>query len=239
MDMVLYEKPVRIELVGYNLFVNGNQHPCSTRTVRELKKTLVSYPDELADMDVYYMYRNVYKHGDVRLDITVIPPLALGEESSKTHGHYHPGSEDGFAYPEIYQVLAGSAVFLLQKKNRNGSVDVIIVDAREKDVVLIPPGYGHVTANSGEGILVLSNLVYDRFESLYDEYDENRGAAYYYLKGGGMSQNTNYIVQRSERLPAGELNSRYKFSCGDLLAEFHADPGKFAFLSKPGLFFKR
>jgi glucose-6-phosphate isomerase len=150
--------------------------------------------------DMYYMYRNVCKKDDIRFDITAIPALEVKGECAKTHGHYHPGSEEGLAYPEVYQVLYGSAVFIMQKRNRNGSVDVMIVDAKEKDVVLLPAGYGHVSVNSGEDMLVLGNVVYDRFSSLYDDYDENQGAAYYYLKGGELVQNSNYIVQRNERI---------------------------------------
>jgi len=236
--MLLCEKPVKIELLEYNLFVNGTQHPRSTRLLREMKKTLIGYSPEDGNMEAYYMYRSVYKNGDLRFDITVIPPLRFGEENAKTHGHYHPGSEDGMGYPEIYQVLHGSALFILQKKNRNGSVDVMLVRADEKDVVLLPPGYGHVTVNRGEEALVLANLVYDRFESIYTDYDEHQGAAYYYLNGS-ITQNSNYVVRKSESLPAKELNARHGFRCTDLLAEFHAEPAKFAFLAKPGLIFKQ
>jgi glucose-6-phosphate isomerase len=238
MDTVLYEKPLKIELLGSELFVNGGRHPHSVRTMGQMKKTMMGYKEYAANLDMYYMYRSVYKVGEVRFDITVIPPLDIEGECAKTHGHYHPVSDDGLEYPEVYQVLRGGAVFILQRKNSNGSVDAMVVHAREKEVVLLPPGWGHVTVNDGEVPLVLANLVSDRFESLYDEYDENRGAAYYYLRGGEVQQNQNYIIRRSENLDAAALNSRYGFASRDLLSEFHSDPGKFGFLGSPRKMFK-
>ena len=240
MKIVLYEKPVKIELVENELLVNGNKHPKSVRTVDQMRKTLMMrYPEELENFDVYYMYRDVYKQNDTRLDITVIPFRPLGEEYPKTHGHYHPKSEDGMAYPEVYQVLNGSALFILQKKNRNGSMDVSIVDAKAKDVVLLPPSYGHNTINNGKETLILSNLVYGRLTPLYDDYERNRGGAYYYLKGGTIAQNSNYVVERNERLSAAELNQRYDFQCTDLLTDISENPEKFRFLKKPSLFFRK
>src|SRR4030095_2868214 len=167
MDIVLYDKPLRLELIGNNLFVNGNQHPKSVRTLGQMKDVLMNFKDYAANIDMYYMYRSVYKNNDMRFDITLIPSLEVDGESAKTHGHYHPPSEDGLAYPEVYQVLSGSAVFVLQKKNRSGNVDAMVVTANEKDVVLLPPGWGHVSVNNSTEPLVLSNLVYDKFESLY------------------------------------------------------------------------
>lgn len=240
MDIVLYEKPLKMELTGYLLFVNGSQHPKSARTIPQMFRTLMGpiNPESLETMEVYYMYRGVFRKDGLRFDVTMIPAIPVGQECAKTHGHYHPRSEDGLAYPEVYQVLHGQAVFIMQKKNRNGSVDVSIVSAKERDVVLVPAGYGHVTVNSGREPLVLANAVYDMFESIYHEYDENRGAAYYYLKDGTIVQNGIYVVERNERVTAEELNARYKFACADLLSELHDHPQKFAFLKSPKLLFK-
>ncbi len=233
MDMIIYEKPMKIELKGDIVFVNGEKHPHESRTLEQMRPVLMG--DHEGNAEVYHMFRDVYKDNGIRYDITVIPAAEMGDECPKTHGHYHPVSDDGVEYCEIYQVLHGSALFILQKKNRNGSVDVAVVDAKEKDVVLMPPGYGHVTINKGEDTLVLANLVYSNFAPLYKEYKENRGAAYYYLKDHELAQNTNYIVHRNERLSPSELNARYGIDSKDLLVEFYADPHKFAFLEKPGM----
>ncbi len=238
MDIVLYEKPIHIELVGCNLFVEGKQHSKSVRLLGQMKKTLMRYTEGAANLEVYYMYRDVYNKNDMRFDITVIPAVEISGECAKTYGHYHPKSEDGLCYPEVYQVLEGSVVFILQKKQQDESVEVIIVHAKKGNTIILPPGYGHVSINNAEGDLVLANLVYDKFESVYDEYEDNKGAPYYYLKGGELAHNTNYIVRKTEQLSANELNRRYGFSCKDIITEFLAEPEKFAFLAKPRMMFK-
>jgi len=237
MGMALYEKPLKVELENHELIVNGTRYPRSVRTVKDLAKTLMSTSkiEERNSFDVYYMYRGLVVHSGIRFDITVMPPGPLGEEYPKTHGHYHPMSSDGVAYPEAYQVLHGRCTLLLQKRNRSGTVDVIIVEAKMGDVILIPPEYGHVTINTGKDDLVMSNLVYDKFESVYGDYSTNKGAAYYFLKNGDIVQNSNYFVNSSERMEPRDLNAKYNFSCEDLLSEFNLDPGRFLFLEKPGL----
>jgi hypothetical protein len=55
--------------------------------------------EEVADRDAYYMYgdlaltpadRETITRHQLRYDITIIPPLAMGLEFVKTYGHYHP-----------------------------------------------------------------------------------------------------------------------------------------------------
>lgn len=237
MNITLYEKPLHIELIGNKLFVNGNEHPKSVRKAKDLVGTLVDGKIE-RDFDAYYMYRDIYKAEGMRFDITVIPAGSLGSECPKTFGHYHPKSSDEFEYAEVYQVLHGKALFILQKKNSDGSVNVTMVDAEKGDVLLFPPGYGHVSINKGEEELILSNLVYTHFDSEYNYFKENQGAAYYYLKNGEIKQNDNYVVHENERISSKELNERYGFSCNDLLQEFYTSPHKFAFLEKPGILLK-
>ncbi|MBU0532753.1 glucose-6-phosphate isomerase [Candidatus Micrarchaeota archaeon] len=236
MEITLYESPLRIELRNNTLFVNGKQHPRAVRKTNDLLKTLAT-EDAGGNLDIYYMFRNICTCDDIRFDITVIPAGEIGTEFPKTFGHHHPKSTSGVDYPEVYQVLHGKAFFILQKKNQNKSVDVVLIDAKEKDILIIPPGYGHVSINNGTEDLVLSNLVYDKFSSIYDSHNENKGAAYYYLRDGEIKQNTNYIVHKNEHITAREWTKRYEFSCNDLLVEFYENPKKFAFLVKPEILF--
>jgi len=116
--------------------------------------------------DLYYMFRDLAKNDSdlevikahhLRYDITAIPPRMLGSEFTKTVGHYHPkipGAD--VSYPEIYQVLEGSAIYLLQKAESGDEdivLDVAVVSAEKGDLVLIPPEYGHVTINAAETTL--------------------------------------------------------------------------------------
>ena len=122
----------------------------------------------------------------LRYDITVIPPRDLCGEHVKTKGHYHPDNAAGTGYPELYEVLDGTAQFLLQSRPLD---DVILVHADTGARVIIPPGYGHITINPSPGVtLVLANLVSTAFESDYGEYESRHGAAYYVMRDGRISQ---------------------------------------------------
>lgn len=235
--MILYKDPLRIELEEYVLLVNGTFHPPAIRHARDMYDVLADrycLPDP--QQELYYMFRDVYRQETLRYDITLIPPIRYGKEYAKTYGHYHPPATDGQGYPEVYQVLGGEAVFLYQKKNPDESVSVQIVKGAAGDVVLIPPDYGHVSANIGSGPLICGNVVSSGFESDYREYRKNRGAAVYYTTEG-VVQNTSYLIRDIGHAQAQDINRQYGFACQDLLQEFHANPKKFGFLEKPGLMF--
>ena len=80
---------------------------------------------------LYYMYRGIKEDGDLRYDITIIPAKMLGMEFNKTKGHYHPES-----YGELYIVLEGEAIYLLQKLDQEGEIeDVYMVEAQKGEDV--------------------------------------------------------------------------------------------------------
>jgi glucose-6-phosphate isomerase len=126
----------------------------------------------------------------LRYDITVIPPRSLCGEWVKTKGHYHPANPAGLGYPEIYEVLGGTAHYLLQSASLD---DVVLIRASAGDIVLVPPGYGHVSINpSPDTPLAMANIVSTAFESTYREYERLRGAAYYELCTGMLVKNPAY-----------------------------------------------
>ncbi|WP_456468010.1 glucose-6-phosphate isomerase family protein [Archaeoglobus sp.] len=156
-------------------------------------KPVLAFPDKLKeDFDAYYMFRDSYKNEEdrkkievagLRYDYTVIPPNSIGGEYIKTYGHYHPEVADGTTYPEVYQVLKGEAIFLIQKREDDKIVDVLAVIAKEGDVVIVPPNYGHVTINPTDKELITANWVCRDFKSIYGPYTEKRGGCYYYING--------------------------------------------------------
>ncbi|MFH1221578.1 MAG: glucose-6-phosphate isomerase family protein [Candidatus Micrarchaeota archaeon] len=231
--MNIYEKPFRIEIDGTKLVVDGRTFVPAVRTFKDLLPVLMEEPDK--DGEAYYMYREVYKVGSLRYDITLIPRWQLKSEFAKTYGHCHPIAEKTLTYPEVYQVLDGEAIFLLQKELRDGSFSVSTVEAKKGDVLLIPPNFCHTTVNPGAGPLLLANIVSDAFTPDYSFYKRNHGAAYYYTGEKIFRQNASYMITKNERVHVAEINLRYGFQCRDLLAEFYASPDKFAFLNKPSL----
>lgn len=236
--MIFYESPLKIEFTHDGLVVDGKKKDYSARMLSELKEVLMEPVPFKEDKPIYLMYRDVYNSQDIRFDITVIASRILGKEYARTYGHHHPFAEKDLTYPEIYQVLFGNASFILQKESKDGSSEVIIISAAEKDILLIPPGYGHVTINPNmEEPLFLANLVSTKFQSSYEKYKENQGPAVYYTEDG-LIQNTNYIIKNIERTKTKDLNQKYGFVCSDMLKEFTEGPDKFEFLNKPSLLFK-
>lgn len=159
----------------------------SAPDVRRLKDIIkVIYDKEwlkTADLEseLYYMYRGVEEKDKIRYDITVIPGKMLGKEFNKTKGHFHVGK-----YGEVYTVLEGKAIYLMQKEG-----DVYAVKAEKGDVIIIPPFYGHVTINPSDKELKMANWISTDCQSDYLPYEEKEGAAYYFTKQGWI-KNENY-----------------------------------------------
>ncbi|MFA6049204.1 MAG: glucose-6-phosphate isomerase family protein [Candidatus Micrarchaeia archaeon] len=203
-------------------------------------------------LELYYMHRGVIRKEDadlfqknaIRYDVTIIPPKMLGREFNKTAGHYHPQASLGKSFPELYQVLAGEANYLLQKrvvragKDVGGEIeDAVLVCAKEGDAVLVPPNYGHVTANPSKNeTLVMANLVECNFKSDYAPYKALGGAAYFELSSGDFFKNPNYekvppLRARPARLfePTAEAGITNE----SIYAQFLENPQKFKFLKTP------
>ena len=147
---------------------------------------------------VYFMYRDLARSEEdrrwlndarLRYDITVIPPMVLCGEYVKTKGHYHPDNPQGTGYPEIYEIIEGSAEYLLQDKSLS---DTVVISAGKGDIILIPPGYGHITINPGNTTLVMANIVSTAFSSIYSDYEDLQGGVYYRMKKVGYVKNQRY-----------------------------------------------
>lgn len=167
------------------------------RQVRDMRGVLAA-PDCRETGPLYYMYRDLaltpadrewLACQDLRYDITTLLARNICGERVKTKGHYHPSSPSGPGFPEVYEVLSGHAHYLLQARDLS---DVVMVDAREGDIVVIPPGYGHVTINAGDSELIMANIVSCAFESEYGAYEKRRGAAYYEMADGVLIRNPAY-----------------------------------------------
>jgi glucose-6-phosphate isomerase len=149
----------------------------------------------------------------VRFDITIIPPATWGKEFAKTYGHYHGPPEK----PEIYQVLSGKVLWLMQKCDRYGNLEQFIpVEARAGEIVIMLPDYGHVSVNtSTTDPLVLANWITWHQSPVYAPFRQKHGAAYYVFNRDGephLEPNPNY------RLPRDLPTPPFRRSKGDLPA---------------------
>ncbi len=205
------------------------------RTLEWMKKVMLdsslNEPKEF-----YYMYRGIAKIEDrekfeehaIRYDITVIPPLRLGKEFNKTFGHYHPKPEGGdYSFPEVYEVLHGTAHYLLQNKG-----DVVLVEANAGDKAVMFPNYGHITINPEEDVLVMANLVYSEFKSIYGEIEEKHGGMYYETLDGWI-ENKNYEkIPEMRKMNAKEV-PEFGITEKSLYENFAKNPNLFDWLRNP------
>ncbi len=101
------------------------------RFLNEIKNVLYDrkWAKKSSNFPLYYMRRGIKEKNGLRYDITIIPPRLLGKEFVKTKGHEHFGD-----WREIYIVLEGKAIYLMQKtKNKK------VLEEVEEDKSSSPP----------------------------------------------------------------------------------------------------
>ena len=168
------------------------------RSLAELRQSLAD-PNAVGPDPAYWMYNGVARFSAAdargaynwRYDLTVLPPGRLGEEYLRTAGHYHPIPEGKTAaWPEVYEVLHGSALFLLQRVDDHlaGPLEMrveefIVLLAHAGEKAMLPPNYGHWTVNVTDGPLVVCNWICADFESHYEPAVQTRGPCCYVVAG--------------------------------------------------------
>ncbi|PIZ00225.1 glucose-6-phosphate isomerase [bacterium (Candidatus Howlettbacteria) CG_4_10_14_0_8_um_filter_40_9] len=214
------------------------------RKLEDFSKVLKEGSELTGPEIAYSMFRGVVKDNDkdlfaknnLRYDITVVLSGAIGDEFIKTVGHYHSikGGTEVY-YPEIYEVIYGCANYLFQKVEGGKVLDVKIIEAKEGDKVIIPPGYGHVTINPDAETLVMANITESNFKSVYEGFEKLNGACFYELGTGEWVNNENYENVFEPILIKAE-NAEDVFGVGNdipLYTDFINDPEKYDFLANP------
>lgn len=209
------------------------------KTVGDMKRLLRSRNlDE--DEKLYDFYVGVGLKGEkegliqsgLRYDIILISPGTVGGEYKKTSGHVHEG-----LYPEIYEVLYGTALFILQKGTGKDVSYFAAVKTRAGEKILVPPGYTHATVNIGDGPLLFSDLVADECQNHYEDVQANCGMSYYVLDQKGepvFEKNPNYGCVPAERIigpvKKPELGLEFDVPVYDLVSE---SPKRYDYLVHP------
>jgi glucose-6-phosphate isomerase len=158
------------------------------RKIKDIENVLLDDRTAKAnpEQELYYMYRGIKEENGLRYDITIIPPFLMGDEFVKTQGHFHSSG-----HAEMYIVLEGEAIFLMQK-GIDEIEDIYAVKAVKDDVVIVNKGYGHITINpSARETLKIANWVSPECISDYEPIKNKRGAAYFYTIKGWI-KNSNY-----------------------------------------------
>lgn len=168
--------------------INLSDKKPDIRRLYDLKEVLYDqkWLKTAPNFEVYYMYRGLKEKEGLRYDITVIPGNMLGKEFVKTKGHEHIGN-----YQEIYIILEGEAIFLLQRRKDEKIEDVYSIRAKAGQSIIIPPLYGHVTINPSKENLKMANWISNNCKSDYKLFKEKQGACYYYTTEGWI-KNENY-----------------------------------------------
>jgi glucose-6-phosphate isomerase len=179
------------------------------RYLFDLKKVLYDqkWLKKANNIPLYYIYRGIRERDNLRYDITIIPSRMLGKEFVKTKGHYHIGN-----FGELYKVLAGEGIFLMQKKDLS---DAYFVKAKRGDFVKIPPGYGHTIINPSRKTLKIANWVSKNCQSDYQSIEKMGGFCYYYTINGWV-ENKNYkkIPKLKKKKPSKKMPKNLKFLHG-------------------------
>lgn len=181
----------------------------ASRRLAEMKPLLADPRAHCERETIYTIYRNVGRASDLatiqaaglRYDITIIAPGAFAgaktNEFFKTAGHYHRSKlHTDVAYPEVYEVLAGRAYWIIQRpacgearprrpdsRNADRVAEAYLMEVGPGEKALIPPGFGHVAINAYPEPLVLANWISAAVQYDYDSYRSKRGAAYWAFAG--------------------------------------------------------
>lgn len=141
------------------------------------------------NLELYYMYRGLKKKEELRYDITVIPAQMLGKEFVRTKGNRNSKN-----FPELYNVLEGEAIFLMQKTSKKDIKvieDVVAIKTKPKDSVIISAEYAIIMINPSDQTLKTANWVSEKNENIYEELKAMQGACYFYTIEGWI-KNKNY-----------------------------------------------
>jgi glucose-6-phosphate isomerase, archaeal len=190
------------ERAGLAVVINGDRlkfnEPVTTprlsvRTRSNLDPVWHEPPLGSADPELYSVYWGAVPVGDEAafrsqdLDHTyvLIRPGIWEGEYYKTQGHYHPPmGENRLGHPELYHVLAGEGLFVLQRAAPpEWQVDdVVVVDVGPGSIVIVPPNYGHLTANYGAEPIVFEAFLANGLQPVTPSYQARRGGAAYCLQ---------------------------------------------------------
>jgi glucose-6-phosphate isomerase len=165
----------------------------SVRTIGDLAAVWRDPLDPMqADVEIYAVYWGAVRAADAGLfqaegldhAYVIIKPGVCGLEYYKTQGHYHPPiNGTALGEPELYHVLAGRGLFLLQCALPSDWTvkDVIAIGVEPGSVVIVPPNYGHLTVNWSREPLVFEAFLSPAVAPSTLSYRERRGGACYCL----------------------------------------------------------
>lgn len=163
----------------------------SARELDELKEVLQNTQSEGPPI-AYWVFSDITE--EKWENMTVTTPGKYGEEYPKTYGHYHTASDAD----EIYRLVSGKGVFMLQRKHYNEKgtfipniVEEVLLIKAEKpgEEIVVPKEYGHSWSNIGEEPLVtFDNWRFKHKPTDYEPIKNQQGLAFYLIEKNGEVQ---------------------------------------------------
>ena len=197
----------------YHTAEKATSNGVDIRFLNDMEEVLYdeNWAKKAPNLELYYMYRGIKKKNGLRYDITVIPPKTLGKEFVKTKGNRNSKS-----FPELYTVLAGEAIFLMQKVKGKSVKDVRVIKAKKGNWLIIPPKYAVVMINPSKKNLKTGNWVSENNKNIYKEIEAMQGACYYYTKKGWI-KNKKYakVPQLRFKKPLKKIPKNLDFLYGN------------------------
>lgn len=215
----------------------ARSEPVDLRTAEQMRDVLMK-PGEGMPGVFYHMYRDVcmvedwerIKKDDLKFCITVWPAFKVNGEYNKTYGHFHsaiPGTE--LEYPEVYEVIAGKARFSQQG---NDGKEFVVVEAKQGDKVVVPPGCGHITVNTGDSTLLTLDCSSRSSKSDYGPLKEKHGAMYYDTVNGFV-RNERYENAPEVKVVKPELAAKLGLVEECIYSAYLKEPAVMDFLKRP------
>lgn len=228
-----------------DLIFESRDFPFAQKWQKSFEEGKYAYQDPKKGPEILYYgarymenirHKEIFAKHNFMFDLTIINAGKVGEEYIKTVGHYHghtaPG---GLSFPEVYEVISGKIEYLLQSEpDQNEEVDVIWVVARAGDKIVMPPGWGHVSMNTGEDLAIETDLqVRDNpNDSDYSLFCQKVGGAYLRSENKHWP-NPKYKIRSFRRVRPKEKPEWSLTKGKTLYQSFIENPKKFDWLKNP------
>ncbi|UJG39839.1 MAG: hypothetical protein K9W45_08215 [Candidatus Heimdallarchaeum aukensis] len=200
-----FKKNIGLPMESFEDELYFNRELIHTKGLREFSLSEVVFrgenkEDEKEKIIVFKKYQDIFltEHkphfDDVRFDIFVILPGFHSGEFNHIPGYYRNYADNGFHFPELFQVVEGYAEFLLQQpaEKHEKVKDCILYRCQVGEIVTIPPAHGVTIINPTDKKTVVIRLRARDAESIHEHYNMTRGACYYREQNDKWIFNSNY-----------------------------------------------
>jgi len=163
----------------------------------------------------------------------------LGEEPVRSQGHVHRvSSHSGWPPPEVYEIWSGRAVVYMQEFADDDPGRCFAVVAGPGEVVVVPPGWAHMTVSADPEQPMTFGAWCDReYGFLYDQVRARGGLAWYpLLDANGRLEwraNPRYVRRKLGIGPPQDYRELGLDPSLAIYSQFEAKPSSLQWVSEP------